>query len=124
MKSIIITLILTLSFAALAQDGHRGGDNRGGERRGGDHRDGGNIGDAIASLEISNTLLNFLAITSINQQGQKANLVRLVNDSNEFFQSGEMSLFLSSAVISLQAKNAELSDADAVSIIVDFAQTK
>lgn len=124
MKLIFVIFILSLSISSFAQEGRRGEDRRGRERRSGEHRDGGNIGDAIVSLEVSNTLINFLALTSINQQAQKANIVKLLNDSNAFFQSGEMSIFLASAVSSLQANNLELSDSEAVTTIIEFAQSK
>lgn len=45
------------------------------------------------------------------------------NDSQNYFQSGELSLFLSNCVEKIRVKDAELSIDESVSILLDFANT-
>jgi hypothetical protein len=51
----------------------------------------------------------------------KAIAVAIENDSQEYFQSGEMSVLLASNVEKILAQNAELSVDDAVTVVLEFA---
>lgn len=133
MKSLTLILAIILSSSAFSRTEDRRerrpvdrrGEGRRHDRR--DRRDQGDSTDVFASLLLSNTLVNFLEISTItNDSGtnQKLVLMKLSNDSGEFFQSGEMSLLLASAVDKIQEENADISDSEAVEIISDFAQTR
>jgi hypothetical protein len=117
-----------LTTNIFADNGHRDGDRRPeprpSEHRRGEHgrgRGGEQDGDVFASLMISNTILDFLNFSTVTDNNNyKIGLVRLENESNEFFQSNEMGLYLTSAVARIKEVNADMSDEEAVEAILDF----
>lgn len=75
-----------------------------------------------AGSSLGNPTLGSSVGTSASLQ-MKAIAIRVNNDAQDFFQTGEMSVLLESLVTKIQLQNVELSDEDAVSIVVDFADS-
>ncbi len=62
------------------------------------------------------------SVGSLASLNMKAVAVAIENDTQNYFQSGEMSVLLASHVEKIMNQNPELSVDEAVSIVLDFAQ--
>lgn len=61
------------------------------------------------------------SVGSLQAVNMKTIAVAIENDSQNYFQNGEMTVLLSSNVEKVMAQNAELSVDEAVSIVLEFA---
>lgn len=75
---------------------------------------------SLAGSSVGNPTVGSSVGTSVSLQ-MKAVAIRVNNDAQDYFQSGEMSVLLESMVEKIQSQNTELSESEAVQIVVDFA---
>lgn len=61
-------------------------------------------------------------ISTLGKQELKKVAIAIENDSQIYFQTGEMSAFLSNNIEEIRKENTDLSIDDAVSILLEFAQ--
>lgn len=80
----------------------------------------GDLEQIFTTQELSESATESLVEMS-EEDHMKAIAVVIENDSQNYFQNGEMSVFLSSTVKKLKAMNSDLSDDDAISALLDFA---
>jgi hypothetical protein len=117
----IFVLILTAqSFAAIDHPEDRRRADRAAEnrRRNEDNRRSRENGD-VNIFDISNTLL----LTSITTD-EKTEAAQVINDSQDFIQSGNLSVLLNQKLNEVQKDNQDLSLEDALDLIVESAKTK
>jgi hypothetical protein len=77
---------------------------------------------SLAGSSVGNPTLGSSAGTSASLQ-MKTIAIRVINDAEEYFQSGEMSVLLSTLVERVTTQNKDLSLNEAVSIVVEFADS-
>jgi hypothetical protein len=119
MLTILVLLLSVQSFARDHQEDRGRADRASEERRRNEERrrDGGGV--YIGTFDFSNTLL----LTSlINDPHKEA--IQVINDSQEFIQSGDMSVLLDQKINEAQKINQDLSVEDALDLIVASAEAK
>jgi hypothetical protein len=110
----IFVLILTAqSFAAIDHPEDRRRADRAAENR--RNRENGDVN----IFDISNTLI----LTSITTD-EKTEAAQVINDTQEFMQSGNLSVLLNQKLNEVQKENQDLSLEDAMDLIVESAKTK
>ena len=74
------------------------------------------------NLGISSTSSPFLTSTGVSVAQQKVQAEAVINDAQDMLQTGEVSLFLSQKIQETQALNDDLSEGEALDMIIDSAQ--
>jgi len=74
----------------------------------------------INIFDISNTLI----LSSWTSEDSKTEATQVINDSQEFMQSGVISVFLNQKINEIQNLDQDLSLEDAIDLIVDSAKAK
>lgn len=108
MKTIFAALILSASLSAFAQPIVTSGIVLG------------DLEQIFTTQELSESATESLVEISEEEHFRKMAIL-IENDSQAYFENGEMSLFLSGTVQKLKTMNPEMSDADAMTALLDFA---
>ncbi|MDD4975075.1 MAG: hypothetical protein PHY93_12025 [Bacteriovorax sp.] len=77
--------------------------------------------DPLVSSRGTSMTLAGTSVGTVAAVNMKAIAVAIENDSQQYFQNGEMSVLLASSVEKIMNENAELSVDEAVSVVLEFA---
>ncbi len=121
MKSLITVFIVLLSVQTFARDHQedRGRADRASENRRRNEENRRRHDSDVGIFDISNTL-----ILSSFTFDEKVEAEQVINDSQEFMQSGKLSILLDQKIAEVQSNNEDLSLEDALDLIVASAETK
>lgn len=75
---------------------------------------------SLAGSSVGNPTIGSSVGTSASLQ-MKAIAIRVTNDALEYLQNGEMSVLLASYVQKIEEQNSEISETEAVQIVLEFA---
>lgn len=121
MKSLITVFIVLLSVQTFARDHQedRGRADRASENRRRNEENRRRHDSDVGIFDISNTLI----LSSLTFD-EKVEAEQVINDSQEFMQSGKLSILLDQKIAEVQSNNEDLSLEDALDLIVASAETK
>lgn len=111
MKVVSLALVLLLSLQSFAH-AHGRHDRRGNHR----HDHGRHHDDTLFNVLDLSSNLSILSSFTFDDNKEA---VQVVNDAQDFMQSGKMSLLLEQVVTGIQANNADLSVEDSVDLILN-----
>ena len=76
---------------------------------------------AVNNVLVGSTLIPILTSASVSGAYEKAEATVLLNDAQEMLQNGNISLFLSQKIQEVQNLNVDISEVEALDIIIESA---
>lgn len=76
---------------------------------------------AVNNLLVGSTLIPILTSASVSGAYEKAEATVLLNDAQEMLQNGNVSLFLSQKIQEVQNLNVDISEVEALDILIESA---